>query len=122
MGKVKAVLVCLSLLLISCSIEESNNSKIDSFEQRFWVEDYVKNLSFPWAIAWLPNGDLLLTERLGNIKLIRNGKVISKLEGVPSVMSASPFDGLLDIKVDPDFNTKPYIYLTYTKGSATSKS
>ncbi len=121
MSNVKAILVCLSLLFVSCAIEESNNTKKDSFDQKFWVEDYVKNLSFPWAIAWLPNGDLLLTERLGNIKLIRNGKVITELEGVPDVMSASPFDGLLDIKIDPDFNTKPYIYLTYTKGSATSR-
>jgi len=121
MSNVKGILVCLSILFVSCSIEESNNTKKNSFAQKFWVEDYVKNLSFPWAIAWLPNGDLLLTERLGNIKLIRNGKVITELEGVPDVMSASPFDGLLDIKVDPDFNTKPYIYLTYTKGSATSR-
>ena len=36
-------------------------------------------------------------------------------------MVSSPFDGLLDIKIDPDFKTSPYIYLSFTKGTTTER-
>ena len=122
MRKIKVILVFLIILTItSCSVDNNNDINQNSFNQKYWVEDFSKNLNFPWAITWLPNGDLLVTERLGTIKLIRNGKVISELEGVPKVMASSPFDGLLDIKIDPDFKNQPYIYLSYTKGTTTER-
>ncbi len=121
MSKFKVILLSLSIIIAGCKLDEVNKIEKDSFQQSYWVEDYVQNLNFPWAITWLPNGDLLVTERLGKIKLIRNGKVIDKLEGVPEVMASSPFDGLLDIKIDPDFKTQPYIYLSYTKGATTER-
>ena len=121
MSKFKVILLSLSIIIAGCELDEGNKIEKDSFQQNYWVEDYAQNLNFPWAISWLPNGDLLVTERLGKIKLIRNGKAIGELEGVPKVMASSPFDGLLDIKIDPDFKTKPYIYLSYTKGTTTER-
>ena len=121
MSKFKVILLSLSIIIAGCELDEGNKIEKDSFQQNYWVEDYTQNLNFPWAITWLPNGDLLVTERLGKIKLIRNGKAIGELEGVPKVMASSPFDGLLDIKIDPDFKTKPYIYLSYTKGTTTER-
>ena len=73
-------------------------------------------------MAWLPNGSLLVTERLGKIKLISVDGEISELQGVPKVLTASPFDGLLDIKIDPDFNSNSQIYLTYTTGTASART
>ena len=121
MSKFKVILLSLSIIIAGCELDEGNKIEKDSFQQNYWVEDYTQNLSFPWAITWLPNGDLLVTERLGKIKLIRNGKAIGELEGVPKVMASSPFDGLLDIKIDPDFKKQPYIYLSYTKGTTTER-
>ena len=121
MSKFKVILLSLSIIIAGCELDEGNKIEKDSFQQNYWVEDYAQNLNFPWAITWLPNGDLLVTERLGKIKLIRNGKAIGELEGVPKVMASSPFDGLLDIKIDPDFKTQPYIYLSYTKGTTTER-
>ena len=121
MSKFKVILLSLSIIIAGCELDEGNKIEKDSFQQNYWVEDYAQNLNFPWAISWLPNGDLLVTERLGKIKLIRNGKAIGELEGVPKVMASSPFDGLLDIKIDPDFKTQPYIYLSYTKGTTTER-
>ena len=121
MSKFQVIFLSIFLVIAGCAEEVSEKNSIDSFEQTYWVEDYAKDLNFPWAITWLPNGDLLVTERLGKIKLIRKGNIISELQGVPEVMVSSPFDGLLDIKIDPDFKTSPYIYLSFTKGTTTER-
>ena len=121
MSRMWLILVPLLFFISSCDSEKNIHSKEKDFQQQFWIEDYTKNLNFPWAITWLPNNDLLITERLGKVKLARDGKVISEIEGVPEVMADSPFDGLLDIEIDPDFIINSYIYLTYTKGSATAR-
>ena len=121
MSKFQVIFLSIFLVIAGCAEEVSEKKSIDSFEQTYWVEDYTKDLNFPWAITWLPNGDLLVTERLGKIKLIRKGNIISELQGVPEVMVSSPFDGLLDIKIDPDFKTSPYIYLSFTKGTTTER-
>ena len=107
-----AILTSILLVLIGCSSEDPGETKAGAFEQEYWVEDYVTQLNFPWAMTWLPDDTLLLTERFGKIKVVRNGAIVAELEGVPEVMSASPYDGLLDIKIDPDFETSPYLYLT----------
>ena len=110
------------LFILGCSTERQGQEIEGSFNQAFWVEDYAQGLEFPWAMAWLPNGSLLVTERLGKVKLISEAGEISELQGIPKVLSASPFDGLLDIKIDPDFNSNSQIYLTYTTGTASART
>ena len=116
-----ALLITIFLVLFGCSSEEVGETKPGSFEQKYWVEDYVTQLNFPWSMTWLPDGTLLVTERRGKIKMVRDGEFVAELEGIPEVMSASPYDGVLDIKIDPDFETSPYLYLTYTRGTATAR-
>ena len=121
MNKMCLILVSLVLFTPGCDSARNSQSEDNSFQQEFWIEDYTKNLNFPWGITWLPNDDLLVTERLGKLKIVRDGKVIGQIKGVPRVMADSPFDGLLDIEIDPNFTTNSYIYLTFTKGSATAR-
>lgn len=83
----------------------------------YWVEEVAANLDRPWEMAWLPNGDMLLTERPGRLRIIRDGKLLpGAVKGTPEVLSTSMFDGLLDVKVDPDFASNSTIYLTYMTG------
>ena len=112
----------LFLFISGCSSEKQGQEIRSSFNQNFWVEEYAQGLEFPWGMAWLPNSSLLVTERLGKIKLISVDGEISELQGVPEVLTASPFDGLLDIKIDPDFNSNSQIYLTYTTGTASART
>ena len=112
----------LLLFILGCSSEKQGQEVRASFNQNFWVEEYAQELEFPWGMAWLPNGSLLVTERLGKIKLISEDREITELQGVPKVLTASPFDGLLDIKIDPDFNSNSQIYLTYTTGTASART
>lgn len=78
----------------------------------------VGGLEHPWAVAWLPGGDLLITERPGRLRLVRGGVLQAEpIGGVPEVLAAGQ-GGLLDVAVHPDFATNRWIYLTYAAGSA----
>jgi glucose/arabinose dehydrogenase len=99
MNKMWLILFPLLFFISGCDSEKNIQSKEKDFQQQFWIEDYTKNLNFPWAITWLPNNDLLITERLGKIKLARNGKVISEIEGVPEVMACDPLNILSFFKI-----------------------
>lgn len=72
-------------------------------------------LQSPWAVAQLPDGALLVTERPGRMRLIgTDGSVSAALAGTPSVF-ASGQGGLLDVVVDPEFATTDRIYFTYAE-------
>jgi len=78
----------------------------------------VGGLEHPWAVAWLPGGDLLITERPGRLRLVRGSVLQAEpIRGVPEVLAAGQ-GGLLDVAVHPDFATNRWIYLTYAAGSA----
>lgn len=116
-----AALLCAAVALPACTKQEAAPVAASSFEQPFWVEEYIAGLEFPWEMAWLPDGGMLLTERKGRLRLIREGKITADIAGVPAVMSESPYDGLLDVKLDPDFASNRTVFLTYTTGTMTAR-
>ena len=69
----------------------------------------------PWSIAWLPNGDMLVTERPGRLRIIRDGRLLpSPVAGLPRIRGGGQ-GGLLDVAVHPDFARNRLIYLSYSK-------
>ena len=81
------------------------------------AEVVIDGLSHPWAIAWLPDGSALVTERPGRLRLIRDGRLDPKpIAGLPQV-SAFGQGGLLDIALHPDFADNRWVYLTMAVGS-----
>jgi glucose/arabinose dehydrogenase len=79
------------------------------------VVPVVTGLSHPWSMAFLPNGDVLVTERAGRLRLIANGVLDpTPIDGVP-VVHAVRLSGLMDIALHPDFEQNRFVYLTYTK-------
>jgi glucose/arabinose dehydrogenase/cytochrome c2 len=86
--------------------------------QEFWVEQLADGLNFPWSMAWLPNGDLLIVEKFGGIRTFHDGKLKPEpLKGVPEAYKVAQ-NGLLDIALDPDFAKDQRIFLTFTEGTA----
>jgi aldose sugar dehydrogenase len=86
---------------------------VASDQARFRVVVLVEGLEHPWGMAFLPDGDLLITERPGRLRLVRDGALEpAPLEGVPEVY-ASGQGGLLDVALDPDFSRNRLIYLSY---------
>jgi glucose/arabinose dehydrogenase len=75
----------------------------------------LATLERPWGIAFLPDGSMLVTERAGRLRIIRNGALDPQaVTGVPTVLTTG-FDGLLDIALHPTFAENHLVYLTYSK-------
>jgi aldose sugar dehydrogenase len=80
------------------------------------VVKVADGLANPWSLAWLPNGDLLITERAGRLRILRNGVLDpAPIAGVPEVR-ITLLGGLLDVVPHPNFATNGLIYLSYAKG------
>ncbi len=82
----------------------------------FRVVVVAHGLAHPWATAFLPDGSILVTERPGRLRIIRNGMLDpTPVAGVPPVYSEGITNGLLDIALDPNFAQNHYVYLAYNK-------
>jgi glucose/arabinose dehydrogenase len=80
---------------------------------RIKVSVATKGLSHPWSIVWLPDGDMLVTERAGRLRIIRNGVLDPEpIKGVPKVQAGGT-SGLLDIALHPKFAENHLVYLSY---------
>lgn len=76
----------------------------------------ARSLEQPWSIAFLSGGDLLVTERPGRLRLIRDGRLVAEpVAGVPDLVSGGISAGLFDVVLHPGFATNRYVYLSYTK-------
>lgn len=72
----------------------------------------------PWCIEFLPNNELLVTERGGKLFKVKSDKSIVSISGVPAVLSEGQ-GGLFDVILDPAFTSNKTIYLSYAKGMHT---
>lgn len=80
------------------------------------VVEVAGGLANPWSMAWLPNGDLLVTERPGRLRIVRDGRLDpTPIPGVPEVRR-TVLGGLLDVLLHPEFETNGFVYLSYSKG------
>ena len=79
------------------------------------IADGLEN---PWGMTFLPNGDLLVTEREGRLRLVRDGVLDeAPILGLPDDILVFRQGGLLDVELHPDFESNRLIYLTYAKGT-----
>ncbi len=86
-------------------------------EPAYELTPMAEGLDHPWGLAFLPNGDMLVTERAGRLRVIRNGALDpNPVSGVPEVYGVNQ-GGLLEVALDPDFATNNVIYLSYAYGT-----
>jgi len=79
------------------------------------VETVVEGLEHPWGFAFLPDGRMLVTERPGRLRMVStDGELSPPLSGVPKVFAQGQ-GGLLDVALDPDFDTNALVYLSYAE-------
>jgi aldose sugar dehydrogenase len=75
----------------------------------------ARGLDHPWSMAFLPGGDMLVTERSGQLRILRGGVLDPEpVDGVPEVR-AQGLSGLMDVVLHPDFASNQYVYLSYQK-------
>jgi len=99
--------------LVSCQVQPE--IKLSKSSPKYSAELYVEYSGIPWGMAWLPNGDMLITMRGGELLVVKKGKSITeKITGLPEIEVASQ-GGLLDIVLHPDHVNNGWIYFSYAK-------
>ncbi|HMM89982.1 PQQ-dependent sugar dehydrogenase [Bradyrhizobium sp.] len=108
-----AILVALSFLIATGSRGEQ--PAFDSSAGELEVKTVARGLLYPWALAFLPDGTMLVTERPGRLRIVSvDGQISPPLNGVPKVF-ASGQGGLLDIVTDKSFAQNRTIYFCYAE-------
>jgi aldose sugar dehydrogenase len=82
------------------------------------VTTLVEGIRHPWGLAWLPDGQLLITSRPGQLYTVRDGQPVEvQIDGLPELFAQGQ-GGLLDIAVHPDDSDDPRVYLTASTGTS----
>ncbi len=80
------------------------------------VSVVARGINRPWSLAFLPKGDMLITERRGALRLVRDGVLVDEpIAGVPDDVLARSLAGMMEVAVHPHFTDNGYVYLTYTR-------
>ncbi len=105
----KPFLIALLLSLCGSSLAQAMDYRIETLS---------KGLEFPWSLAFLPDGRMLVTERVGRLRLIEaDGRLDpTPVSGVPEVFVAAQA-GLMEVALDPEFVRNQWVYLSYAHGS-----
>ncbi len=84
----------------------------------FRVVTVAQGLKDPFSMAWLPNGDMLITEKPGRLRIVRNGVLDpTPIPGTPAVRYAGQ-GGLFEVLPHPDFAKNQLLYITWAKPNA----
>lgn len=92
---------------------------VESEQESFTVETLAEGLAFPWSIAFLPSGEMLVSERDGAMRVLTGqGLRQAPVAGLPGDLVAERQGGLMDIAVAPDFADTRHVYFSYSEGTA----
>jgi glucose/arabinose dehydrogenase len=76
----------------------------------------------PWSMAWLPGGDMLVTEKPGRLRIVRDGQLLPEaVPGVPEVLYTGQ-GGMFDVLPHPNFSENRWVYLSFAKPVGDSSS
>lgn len=90
----------------------------ESSEGPIRVSVVLQGLTHPWGMAFLPDGNLLITETAGRLRIVRQGVLDPQpIEGVPTIHRVA-LAGLMDIALHPKFAENQFVYLSYAKANA----
>jgi glucose/arabinose dehydrogenase len=112
-----------SLIAAVAGLLVASSASAQSPVHRSAYHDYrvvtiAEGLEHPWSIAFLPGGDMLITERPGRLRIVRQGQLLpDPVKGVPMVFAEGQ-GGLLDVVPHPNFADNRLLYLSYSKPDA----
>ncbi len=115
-------LVALAALIALWTPRAGAQDVFSSQHHDYRVVNMVEGLVHPWGMAFLPGGDILVTERDGRLRLIRDGKLDERpIAGLPDI-SVGGQGGLLDVALHPDFAENRLIYLSFSAGTNAARN
>ena len=111
MGILKHLVLTGSLMLVA--VTSMANPTFSSDKTDFRLETIAQGFEHPWSLAFLPDGSMLVTEREGRLRMIRNGALLSTpISGLPELV-VSGQGGLLDVILHPEFEQNQILFLSY---------
>lgn len=111
----RALAIAVGTSVVAAPSSGHAQQLVKSAQHDFRVDTVVTGLVNPWSMAWLPNGDMLVTERPGRLRIVRRGKLLdAPVAGVPAVFTSRQ-GGLLDVLPHPQFATNRQLYLSFSK-------
>lgn len=115
MPKPKLYIIVMVSFLCAVSSGLAQSTMQRSGHHDYRVVTWVDGLAHPWSIAFLPDGDVLVTEQRGTLRIIRDGTLVDEpVAGVPEVFYRGQ-GGLMDVILHPEFESNRWIYLSYSK-------
>lgn len=110
----QAIIAVAALSAVSAFAQDTYQSAHHDYKVVPVAEDLVQ----PWSMAWLPNGDMLITEKPGRLRMVRDGQLLPEaIPGIPEVLYKGQ-GGLFEVVPHPDFNDNQWVYLTFAKPNA----
>ena len=110
----QAIIAVTALLTLPVFAQDTYQSAHHDYKVVSVAEDLVQ----PWSMAWLPNGDMLITEKPGRLRLVRNGQLLPEaIPGTPEVLYKGQ-GGLFEVVPHPNFSDNQWVYLTFAKPNA----
>ena len=105
----------LGTLLAGVAMASAQPDVRGSAHHGYRVVTVVEGLEVPWSMAFLPDGEMLVTERPGRLRIVRNGRLLANpVPGVPTVFAQGQ-GGLFDVVLHPAFATNRLVYLSFAK-------
>ncbi len=109
-----AIIAVTALSTLQVFAQDTYQSAHHDYKVVSVAEDLVQ----PWSMAWLPNGDMLITEKPGRLRLVRNGQLLPEaIPGTPEVLYKGQ-GGLFEVVPHPNFGDNQWVYLTFAKPNA----
>ncbi len=109
----KSLVYSFFLFIVSCNAQvKDGDILLQEDKGKYSLETVVEGIDIPWGIAWLPDGSLLISERSGELFLVKEGEKTS-LTNVPVVVAKGQ-GGLLDIAIHPQYSDNGWIYMSYS--------
>jgi aldose sugar dehydrogenase len=106
-------ILLLALLTLGTTSACSGEHRFDTREHTVQAVEVAAGLEHPWSLVFLPDGDMLITERPGRLRIFRNGELLPEpVAGLPQVRALGQ-GGLLDLALHPDFENNRWLYLSY---------
>lgn len=117
---VLAVSASVLILAAACTgaADTVETAEAPPSEMELTLTEVATGLEFPWGMALLPSGDMLVTEREGRLRILRGGELdLEPITGTPDDVYVDRQGGYLDIITDPDFSDNRLIYMSYSQGT-----
>ena len=107
------LLLTTSLIFFTTTCADTRNT-YHSEHHDFSLTTVTEGLEHPWGLAFLPDGNFLVTERVGRLRLIIDGQLAAKaVSGLPENIYVKGQGGLLDVAIHPEFSENNLVYISY---------